>query len=159
MESARRPPDLYLITDRKLIGARTLPEICAAILRAASDAAPEIRVALQLREKDLSGRALFELASALRPICTRNHAALLINDRIDVALAVDADGVHLPGNSFEIADVRRMLGAQRLIGISTHSAGEVERAAQAGADFAVFGPVYEALSKRGYGAGRGGEEL
>ena len=159
MKSAWTPPDLYVITDRKMIGAGSLAEICDAILKAAYEAAPEIRVAIQLREKDLSGRALYELASALRPICTRNHAALIVNDRIDVAIAANADGVHLPGGSFEIADARRILGAERMIGVSTHSSGEVERAAKAGADFAVYGPVFESISKRGYGVGRGGEEL
>src|SRR5262249_11229792 len=88
----------------------------------------------------------------LRALTRRYGAALLVNDRIDVALACQADGVHLPGNSFALRDARALLGAQRLIGVSTHSPAEVASAAAASADFAVFGPIYDTPSKRAYGA-------
>ena len=148
---------LYLITDRRLVAPRPLVEVCDEVLGALARDPSAIRVALQLREKDLGGGELYQLATALRPICTRHHAYLIVNDRIDVALAAAADGVHLPADSVEIADARMLVGPSRLIGVSTHSA--VEAAAATGADFAVFGPVWPALSKPGYGPARGAEAL
>ena len=118
-----------------------------------------IRTALQLREKDLGGRDLYQLATALRSICTRHGAYLIVNDRIDVAFAAAADGVHLPADSIAIADARRLVGPSHLVGVSTHSPAEAADAATAGADFAVFGPVWAPLSKPGYGPARGAEFL
>ncbi len=162
MDSAFRPPvdfQLYLISDRRLIAPRRLEEVCDEVLGALARDPSAVRVALQLREKDLGGRELYRLAIALRPICIRHGAHLMINDRIDVALAAEADGVHLPGDAIAIADARRLLGPSRLIGVSTHSAAAVADAAAAGADFVVFGPVWPSLSKAGYGPARGAEEL
>ncbi|MGH8012889.1 MAG: thiamine phosphate synthase, partial [Candidatus Binataceae bacterium] len=107
---------LYFISDRKLAAAHGgLLAIAGAALRSA----PPGTVAIQLREKDLAARELLELATALRTLCTRYNAKLLINDRIDVALASGADGVHLPADSFAVADARELVGPQRLIGVST----------------------------------------
>jgi len=135
---------LYLVTDRKSTGGRPLVDVVGAALRGGVDA-------VQLREKDLSARELCELAVALRAICSRYNAALLINDRIDVALAANADGVHLPVDSFHIDDARGLLGPDKLIGASTHSVEEARAAAMAGADFVVFGPLFDTASKRIYG--------
>jgi thiamine-phosphate pyrophosphorylase len=149
---------LYLITDRKLAARHGgLPAALAAALSAAASAAPPGTVAVQLREKDLGARELYELACALRACCTRYGAPLIVNDRLDVALAAGADGVHLPGDSFAISDARRLMGPTRLIGVSTHQPDEVAAAEQAGADFAVYGPVYAPLSKALIGAERGVE--
>jgi thiamine-phosphate pyrophosphorylase len=134
---------LYLITDRTLV-----PDLPAAVGRALAGIPPGA-AAVQLREKDLSARALFELAAALRPICRARNAPLLVNDRLDVALAADLDGVHLGGGSVDVSDARRLLG-ERLVGVSCH--GEAELAARAGADFATFGPAYLTPSKARYGA-------
>jgi thiamine-phosphate pyrophosphorylase len=151
---------LYLITDRKLAARHGgLPTAVEAALSAASTAVGPGAVAVQLREKDLGGRELWELGRALRERCSRHGAPLLINDRLDVSLAVTADGVHLPANSFAVADARRLLGPSRMIGVSTHHASEVVAAAKAGADFAVFGPVYAPLSKPSAGAGNGAAVL
>jgi thiamine-phosphate pyrophosphorylase len=147
---------LYLISDRRM-AARTggLVATVEAALAACAQIAPAGRIAVQLREKDLDGRDLYELALALLERCRRFAAPLIINDRIDVAIAADADGVHLPANSFEVSDARLLLGDSRLIGVSTHSTHEVVAAAASGADFAVFGPVYDPLSKAVYGPARG----
>jgi thiamine-phosphate pyrophosphorylase len=107
--------------------------------------------AVQLREKDLSAAELLPLAMELRGLTRRFAARLLINDRIDVALAVDADGVHLGGHSLPIAVARCLLGAEKLIGVSTHHAWEIALAAAAGADFVTFGPVFVTPSKAGFG--------
>lgn len=110
---------------------------------------------IQLREKDLSGRELFVLAEKVKGICVDHHASLLINDRIDVALAVDADGVHLGAASVPVEAARALVGTEKLIGVSTHSAREAEEAEQAGADFILFGPVYFTPSKAVYGKPQG----
>jgi len=110
---------------------------------------------IQLREKDLVGRELFFLAEAARKLTQRYHALLLINDRIDIALAVDADGVHLSTASIPIESARALLGRQQLLGASTHSLEEAQEAERSGADFVVFGPVYFTPSKASYGSPQG----
>ena len=111
--------------------------------------------AVQLRERGLSARELLALAAELRTVTRAAGAALLINDRIDVALAVAADGVHLPSYSFSVTQARALLGRARLIGVSTHHPDEVSAAAAAGADFAVFGPVFDTPAKRVFGRAQG----
>jgi thiamine-phosphate pyrophosphorylase len=135
---------LYLVTDRTRTAGRPLLQVVEAALQGGVDA-------VQLREKDLSTAELCDLASRLRTLTRRYGARLLINDRIDVALTVGADGAHLPVNSFAPDDARRLLGAQALIGVSTHSLEQAEAATAGGADFIVFGPVFETPSKRAFG--------
>ena len=135
---------LYLITDRMQTAGRLLSAVVADALRGGLQA-------VQLREKDLTAGQLFELAVELRQL-TRNYGAkLLINDRIDVALAVAADGVHLGKSSLSVSEARRILGSERLIGYSAHSADEAVQAQLDGADFVTLGPVYHTPSKAVYG--------
>jgi thiamine-phosphate pyrophosphorylase len=135
---------LYLITDRSQTAGRALPAVVADALRGGLRA-------VQLREKDLNASELYELAGELREI-TRNHdARLLINDRVDVALAVGADGVHLGKAGLPVAVARRILGPGMLIGYSAHSQAEALQAQQDGADFVTLGPVYQTPSKAVYG--------
>jgi thiamine-phosphate pyrophosphorylase len=135
---------LYLVTDRTRTAGRPLLNVVESALQGGVDA-------VQLREKDLAARELLDLAGQLISLCRRYGARLLINDRVDVALAVGANGVHLPVNSFAPGDARRLLGAQALIGVSTHSLEQAEAATAGGADFIVFGPVFETPSKREFG--------
>ncbi len=147
---------IYLITDRKVVRSGSLVEVCDAVLRAA----PPGTVALQLREKDLDARALYDLACRLREITARFGAPLLINERVDIAIAAAADGVHLPFESIGAGTARKLLGEDRLVGISTHSEPDIVAASREGqADFAVFGPVYEPLSKAAYGPVHGPHRL
>jgi len=147
---------IYLITDRKLAAVHGgLIDMTAAAL----SAAPPDTVALQLREKDLGAGELLALARQLRTICDRYRARLIVNDRIDVAIAANADGVHLPANSFAVADARLLIGDGGLIGVSTHDDAEVIGAAQTGADFVVYGPVFDPLSKGSYTTARGADGL
>jgi thiamine-phosphate pyrophosphorylase len=147
---------LYLITDRRLAAASGgLIAAVEASLAGGAEAGMSGSIVVQLREKDLEAGELYELAVALRPICTRFGAPLMVNDRIDVALAADANGAHLASTSFDIADARKLLGPSRLIGVSTHRPEEVTVAATNGADFAVFGPVYDPLSKGAYAPAKG----
>ena len=140
-------PSLVLVTDRHATAGRDL----ITVVRAALDAGLP---AVQLRDKDLPGRTLFALAEALREATRRTGALFFVNDRTDVALAVEADGVHLGGASMPAAVVRELVGTHGLIGVSTHTAAEVEAAASAGADFAFFGPVYPTPGKTAVGPSR-----
>ena len=114
---------------------------------------------MQLREKDLSASELFVLAEKARKLCQRYDALLFVNDRVDVALAVEADGVQLGTASSPIAAARELLGPRKIIGASTHSLGEANEAVQHGADFILFGPVYFTPSKASYGSPQGLEAL
>ena len=146
---------LYLITDRHVVKGGDLVGACEAAL----SVAPPGAVALQLREKDLPARELYELAIRLRGICTRVGAPLIVNDRVDVAIAAGADGVHLPFDSIGVSVARKLLGADRLIGVSSHSPPDVAGAAREGADFAVFGPVFDPISKAAAGPAWGASGL
>ena len=140
--------DLYLVTDRNQTHDRDLLWVLESALEGGVEA-------IQLREKDLGGGELFSLAEAARKLTQRYHARLLINDRIDVALAVDADGVQLSTVSIPIETARTLLGPQSLLGASTHSLEEAAEAERNGADFIVFGPVYFTPSKASYGSPQG----
>jgi thiamine-phosphate pyrophosphorylase len=131
-------PRLVLVTDRHATGGRDLVDV----VRAALDAGLP---AVQLRDKDLDGGALFALAERLRAETAAREALLLVNGRVDVAVAVGADGVQLGTGAVSVADARHLLPPDSLIGVSTHTAAEV--AAAGGADFAVFGSVYATPGK------------
>jgi thiamine-phosphate pyrophosphorylase len=146
------PFRLCLVTDRRATAGRPLLGVVEACLGAGLRA-------VQLREKDLPARDLFHLATDLRALTARHRARLLVNDRVDVALAVGADGVHLPGAGLPPAAARALVGPERLVGVSTHSAAEAEAAATEGADVVFFGPIYDTPSKRSFGAPRGLAEL
>ncbi len=140
--------DLYLITDRKLTRGR---DLCAVLERALDGGVK----AIQLREKDLDGKEIFEIADKISLLCQRYNAQLFVNDRIDVALVVDAAGVQLGKTSLPIETARALLGAEKLIGYSTHSPDEAKEAERNGADFILFGPVHFTPSKAAYGAPQG----
>jgi len=114
---------------------------------------------VQLREKDLPVRDLLDLASTLRESTRRHAARLIVNDRADVALAAEADGVQRTHESLPVAALRAVGGARFLIGASVHSLADARVAAEEGADFLVFGPVYDTPSKRAYGPPQGLEAL
>ena len=136
--------NLYLITDRKQVRNSSLAEVIEASLRGGVKA-------IQLREKDLSSRELYDAACELRKLTSRHGARLLVNDRADIALAVNADGVHLGGRSIPVSAARRIIGRERLIGVSCHDLASALTAREEGADFITFGPVYFTPSKARYG--------
>jgi thiamine-phosphate pyrophosphorylase len=136
---------LYLITDRRLF------ESNQAMAEGIEQALKGGVKAVQLREKDLDIRTLLDLAFRLRELTRKHNARLFINDRVDVAIAVEADGVHLGGTGIPVEAARKVGGEQLLIGRSTHGIDEAIEAEKAGADFITFGPVFETPSKRQYG--------
>jgi len=140
--------NLLLVTDRTQTRGRSLLWIVEQALDGG------VR-AIQLREKDLSGRDLFLLAEKVSKLCQTYQSALFINERIDIALAIDAAGVQLGNASVHAEIARQLLGADKMIGLSTHSLGEALEAQKCGADFVLFGPVYFTPSKAVYGAPQG----
>jgi thiamine-phosphate pyrophosphorylase len=144
--------NLYLITDRLRNVERGLVEVVEEALRGG------VR-AVQLREKDLPSRELYELAYEMRKVTTRHNARLFVNDRLDIAMAVDADGVHLGERSIPIHRVRRVLGEKKLIGVSCHNQVSAIAAQETGADFITYGPVFYTPSKAVYGQPVGLESL
>ena len=145
-------PILYLIT-RGATTAETRPpskefQDILTLVRAAVAAGISL---VQLREKQLSARTLYELTIRAAEITSGSETALLVNDRADVARAAGAGGVHLASDSIGAGLIRATFGSDFLIGVSTHSVMELHQARDAGADFAVFGPVFETRSKAGYG--------
>lgn len=136
---------LYLITDRKLVAR------CSLLASAVEEALKGGVKAIQLREKDLGIRELLEMAYKMREVTKKYKAKLFINDRVDVALAVKADGVHLGQNSIPLSAVRKIAKDKLMIGVSTHGIKEAMEAERDGADFITLGPVYRTPSKLKYG--------
>lgn len=139
-------PVLYLITrgeatDQNLHTCG--PEICGTIRRAAEAGITIV----QLREKNLSGRFLYELACEASAATRGTATRLLISDRADIAVASRADGVHLTSQSIPVRAVRRVVPNDFLIGVSTHSETEIDASRDGGADFAVYGPVFATPGK------------
>ena len=144
-------PIIYPITS----GKQTPHEILQ-LVRAAVDAEVPL---FQIREKTLHARVLFELAVRAAEITRGSRTRLLVNDRSDIARAAGADGVHLTTRSLPVEVVRSIYGDEFLIGVSTHSLDEARAARAGGADFVVFGPVFETESKRAYGPPQGLDKL
>ncbi|HMO81657.1 MAG TPA: thiamine phosphate synthase [Pyrinomonadaceae bacterium] len=139
-------PLIYLVTPGELgpnSETREFLELLSLISIAVEIGIPLI----QIREKKLSSSKLLSLASSAREATGGSGTKLLINDRIDIALASGADGVHVPSQGLSIAAIRKTFGSDLLIGVSTHCAAEVSIAKEAGADFAVFGPIFSTPGK------------
>ena len=152
-------PQLYYITDRRQFPGNGREQEQRLLEKIAECAAAGVDL-VQLREKDLAAGALEELALKAMAALAGSRTRLLINSRTDVALACGAHGVHLPANDLAASEARAIFAragaSDPVIGVSTHSAAEVASAEAHGADFAVFGPVFEKSGS----ANRGGlEEL
>lgn len=141
---------LYLITDRHLF-THHASHITHHFFNAVEEALKGGVQAVQLREKDLEVRELLRMAYVLRELTSGYGAKLFINDRVDVALAVDADGVHLGGSSMPAFAARKAAGEGMFIGVSAHNVTEAVKAEEEGADFVTLGPVFETPSKLKYG--------
>ena len=139
---------LCLVTDRTQTGGRDLIAVVSECLEAGLRA-------VQVREKDLSTADLARLCRALRAETWRRGALLIVNDRVDVALAVGADGVQRTTASLPITDIRQIAGTRLKIGASVHSLPEAAAAVEAGADWLIFGPIFDTPSQRAYGPPQG----
>jgi thiamine-phosphate pyrophosphorylase len=131
-----------------VVSAGDVRERAAAIVAALAGGVDTV----QLRDRGATGGALYTAALTLRAWTRRTGAALLVNDRLDVARAVGAEGAQLPAASFPIDAARAILGPTAWIGRSTHAPAEAVAAAREGASFVVLGPIFATPSKRAYGA-------
>ena len=153
-------PILYLITQ----GATTettapdSPEFQNILLQIKAAAEAQIEL-VQIREKRLSARVLFELARHAVEITRESPTRVMINDRADIAAGAGAHGVHLTTESLDAAVIRKHFDKGFLIGVSTHSSTEVRRASEQDADLVVFGPVFPTPGKEQYGAAQGVQRL
>ena len=143
---------LTLVTDRTQTAGRDLVTIVSECLAVGLPA-------VQVREKDLSAKDLAVLCRQLRNLTRDTGALLIVNDRVDVALAVGADAVQRTSTSIDVKDMRDIAGRNLRIGASVHSLEEAVDAEAQGADWVVYGPVYDTPSKRAYGAPQGLERL
>jgi len=134
------PPRLYVILDRSVAGGRDLDTILAAAL----DGGAEM---IQLREKTWPSGMLFPLAQRLRARCRAARVPFIMNDRVDLALAVDADGVHLGQDDLPPAAARALLRPGMILGLSTHSVDQAKAAQAAGADYVAVGSMFPTASK------------
>ena len=131
---------LYVVTDARLVGPRSLAEVIGAVIRGGAKV-------IQYREKDLTTLQMVNSAKILRQVCQQLGAVFLVNDRLDVALAVDADGVHLGQNDMPVGIARRLLGKEKLLGVSVQDAGAMDEAVSEGADYLSLSPVFATPTK------------
>jgi thiamine-phosphate pyrophosphorylase len=143
---------LTLVTDRAQTRGRDLAAVVAECLAAGLPA-------VQVREKDLGAAELAALCGRLRELTRAHGAQLIVNDRVDVALVVGADGVQRTHASLPVDHIRKIAGARLRIGASVHSLEDAVDAEARGADWIVFGPVYDTPSKRRWGAPQGLDRL
>jgi thiamine-phosphate pyrophosphorylase len=140
---------LYVITDERLGRGRSHVQIAEAAIRGGADV-------IQLRDKTASGRRLYEVARRLRTLTGEAGVAFIVNDRLDIALAAGADGVHLGPEDLPASAARGILGTGKILGISAETVEEAVSAEADGADYVGVGPVFEARgTKADAGAPRG----
>lgn len=131
---------LYLVTDRTLMSSATVEEsVEQAVLGGCT--------LVQLREKEASSLAFYETARRIRAVTARLGVPLLINDRMDIALAVDADGVHVGQGDLPASIVRRIIGPEKIVGVSAGNLAEARAAVEAGADYLGVGAMYATGTK------------
>lgn len=128
---------LYVITDERVGRGRSHLQIAEGAIRGGADA-------IQLRDKEASGGRLFGVALGLRRLTRETKIPFIVNDRLDVALAVDADGVHVGQDDLPASVARRILGPGKILGVSAETVEEALAAQKDGADYLGVGPVFEA---------------
>jgi len=142
--------DFYLVTDSGLSRKGTLSDVQEAV-------AAGCRI-VQYREKNKSTKEMIAEASQIKAICD-NVAIFLVNDRVDVALAVDADGVHIGQDDMPIDIARAILGADKVIGLTVHNTSEAKEAEKSGADYVGLSPIFDTATKSDAGKGIGIERI
>ena len=140
--SGRRPElGLYVITDPELSLGRSHEEVATQALEGGANV-------IQLRDKHASTKALYEAGLKLKALTARAGALFIVNDRVDIALAVDADGVHLGQDDLPAIAARRLLGSHKVLGVSVENAEQARKAAEDGASYVAIGPIYEARGSK-----------
>ena len=131
---------LYFVTDRDLCGSRPLVDVVRLAVQGGA-------TCVQLREKDLPTRLFVEEAMAVKRLLAPFHVPLIINDRVDVALSVEAEGVHIGQDDMPYAIARKLMGPKAVIGLSVESWDDVEKAQALDADYLGVSPVFETPTK------------
>jgi thiamine-phosphate pyrophosphorylase len=139
---------LHVLTDREWSRGRDV----LTVAKAALDGGATV---LQLRDKNAGGRQLIEEGLALRALTRERGALLIVNDRIDIALAIDADGAHVGQEDVPATFARQLLGPQRILGVSAATLEEARGAVEAGADYLGIGPIYPSRGKAEAGPATG----
>jgi thiamine-phosphate pyrophosphorylase len=132
--------ELYVIIDESLLVSRHAEEVLEQVARGGADA-------VQFRAKRLSKRQYYEKAVALLPLARHNNVPFFVNDHLDLAVAISADGIHLGQNDLPCNAARRLIPREMLLGISTHSIDQAARAAGDGADYIAVGPIFPTTTK------------
>lgn len=136
---------LYVIVDRKTCGERSAIYVVKEAIAGGADA-------IQLRDKNATAKELIKVARAIRRLTRKAKVLFIINDRPDIAKAVDADGVHLGQDDSPIKVARSILGRNKIIGLSTHSLSQAKEAQKSGADYISVGPIFATPTKPEYKA-------
>lgn len=148
----KRVGRLHVITDESIQTRFSHLELATAAIAGGADT-------IQFRDKSLPTQKLIEVAGALRGLCSAKDVPLIINDRVDVALAVDADGVHLGRSDLPVALARDLLGPDKIVGGTAGTLEEAFEAERAGADYVGFGHIYPTSSKEKPGSAKGPKSL
>ncbi len=143
---------LYLVTDSGLSCGRSHEEVVACAIRGGA-------TIVQLREKDCCTRDMIEMARRLVAVCRSHKVPLIVNDRIDVALAADADGVHVGQDDMPVPLARKLIGPDRILGVTAHTVQEALKAIEEGADYIGASPIFATATKADAGEPIGLEGL
>jgi len=143
---------LHVLTDETVQSRFTHAELAEMAIAGGADT-------IQFREKKRSTKELVDIAETLRRVCRARNVPLIINDRVDIALAVDADGVHLGQRDLPVAVARKLLGPEKIIGGTAATLDEAIAVQNEGADYLGFGHIYSTTSKQKHGAPKGPEAL
>ncbi len=139
-DELRRGMTLYAVTDRTWLGDRTLEQVVEEVLRGGA-------TFLQLREKELKGEALLELARRIKEVAARYRVPFVVNDSVELALACDADGVHVGQRDLMGRDIRAIIGPDKILGITANTVELAVAAEKAGADYIGAGAVFGTTTK------------
>lgn len=131
---------LYLVTDSRLIGKKNLLSVVEPALKGG------VKV-VQYREKGKESREMYEMALELKKLCSRYKVPLIINDRVDIALAVDADGLHLGQLDIPVSEARKLLGPDKIIGMTVHNEAQAKAANSFEIDYIMVAPVFRTNTK------------
>ena len=140
MDKSKVSYRLYVCTDRGLMSSRTVEESVEAAVKGGA-------TVIQLREKNASSRELFETALKVRAVTEKYGVPLIIDDRVDIALAVDADGVHLGQSDLPCVEARRLLGEEKIIGVTAPRPDLAAKAKAEGADYIGVGAMFATSTK------------
>lgn len=131
---------LYAVTDRLHLGGETLADAVEKALKGGA-------TFVQLREKELETDKFLEEAKEIKKLCKKYRVPFVVNDNVDIAIAVDADGVHVGQKDMEAGNVRKLIGKDKILGVSVHTVGQAIMAEQRGADYLGVGAVFKTGSK------------